>query len=148
TSAVREAGNRQRFLQLARERLGLDVEVISATEEGELSFASVARHFDLKDTDVAVVDLGGGSVELGLAAQGVVEEIYSLPLGAVRLTEAFVRSDPLADGDYRRLKKHVRKRFAKVVGGPTFLPHVMIGAGGTFTALAHVSMRQRGQVYG
>jgi exopolyphosphatase/guanosine-5'-triphosphate,3'-diphosphate pyrophosphatase len=148
TSAVREAANRQRFLQLARERVGLDVEVISATEEGELSFSSVARHFDIKDTDVAVIDLGGGSVELVLAAQGVIEEIYSLPLGAVRLTEEFVRSDPLADGDYRRLKKHVRKWFAKVVGEPTFVPHVMIGAGGTFTALAHISMRQRGQVYG
>ncbi len=148
TSAVREAANRRRFLQLARRRLGLDIEVISTSAEGELSFSSAARHFDLKDSDVVIVDLGGGSAELVFAAHGVVQEIFSLPLGAVRLTESVVRSDPLSDRDYARLKKYVRKWFDKVVGKPDFVPHLMIGAGGTFTALANMSMRQRGPVYG
>lgn len=147
TSAVREARNRRRFLRLARERLGVDVEVISAKQEGELSFSSVARHFDLKGLNAAVVDLGGGSAELIFAVKGVVEEIFSLPLGAVRVTEAVIRSDPLSDLDYQRLKKYIRKWYEKIVGDRGFPPHVMIGAGGTFTALAHISMRQRGQVY-
>jgi exopolyphosphatase/guanosine-5'-triphosphate,3'-diphosphate pyrophosphatase len=148
TSAVREAANQQRFLTLARQRLALDIEVISAAQEGDLSFSSVARHFDLKNKDVAVMDLGGGSAELVFAAKGVIEEIYSLPLGAVRVTESVIRSDPLSDRDYLRLKKHIRKWFDKIVGQPSFQPHLLIGAGGTFTALAHISMRQRGQVYG
>jgi exopolyphosphatase/guanosine-5'-triphosphate,3'-diphosphate pyrophosphatase len=147
TSAVREAGNRQPFLQLARERLGVEVEVISAAEEGELSFRSVARHFDLKNLEVAAMDLGGGSAELIFAAHGVVETIYSLPLGAVRVTESVIRSDPLSDADYLRLKKHVGKWLDKIVGRPDFMPHVLIGSGGTFTALAHISMRQRGESY-
>jgi exopolyphosphatase/guanosine-5'-triphosphate,3'-diphosphate pyrophosphatase len=147
TSAVREAANRKRFLELARERLVLDIEVISAAEEGELSFSSAARHFDLKGLDVAVVDLGGGSAELILAAKGVVQDIYSFPLGAVRVTESVIRSDPLSDRDYARLKKHIRKWLEKIVKKPVFHPHVMIGAGGTFTALANISMRHRGLSY-
>lgn len=147
TSAVREAANRRRFLDLARERVGLDVEVVSATEEGELAFASVARHFDLRALDVAAVDLGGGSVELVFAGKGVVEDIFSLPLGAVRVTEAVPVSDPVSDADCTALRKYVRKWFEKVVGRPEFRPHVMVGSGGTFTALANVSMRQRGQSY-
>jgi exopolyphosphatase/guanosine-5'-triphosphate,3'-diphosphate pyrophosphatase len=147
TSAVREAENRQHFLDLARQRLGLEIEVIPGSEEGELSFASAAHHFDLKGLDVAVMDLGGGSAELIFAARGVVEEIRTLPLGAVRVTESVIRSDPLTDADYKRLKKYIRKWFDKIVGKPTFRPNVLIGAGGTFTALANISMRQRGQVY-
>jgi exopolyphosphatase/guanosine-5'-triphosphate,3'-diphosphate pyrophosphatase len=148
TSAVREASNRQRFLDLIQERLKLPVEVISPGEEGQLSFLSAARHFNLKPIDAVIVDLGGGSVELVFAAKGVIEEIYSFPLGSVRLTEAFVKSDPLSDRDHRHLKKHIRKHLSKIVERPGFHPHLMIGAGGTFMALAHMSMRRREAAYG
>jgi len=146
TSAVREANNRDQFLGAIEQRLGLQVEVISGSEEGELSFASAARHFDLRGLNAVVVDLGGGSAELILAAKGVVEEICSIPVGAVRLTDELVRSDPLSDDDYRRLKQRVKKRFFQGIGEPDFVPHVMIGAGGTFLALANMSMRRRGKV--
>jgi len=147
TSAVREAANRDSFLKLIRDQLRLNVEVISTTEEGQLSFASVARHFDLKATNAVAVDLGGGSSEIILVANGVVEEIHSLPIGAVRLTDSFLHADPCTLAEFRRLKRHIRKCFAQKLGRAEFLPHVMIGAGGTFTALAHMSMRRRGQVY-
>lgn len=147
TSAVREARNQRQFLSLVRERLGLDINIIPADEEGQLSFLSVARHFDLKPIDAIIVDLGGGSAELIFSARGILEDIYSLPLGAVRLTESLIRTDPLAESDYRRLKRRIRKCFQKLVGKPDFVPHVMIGAGGTFLALAQMSMRRRGQVY-
>ncbi len=147
TSAVREASNREEFLTAVRERLGLAIEVISGIEEGELSFASAARHFDLRGINAAVVDLGGGSAEVIFAAKGVVEAIHSLPIGAVRLTDALVRSDPLDDEDFRRLKKRVKKCFVEGVGEHDFIPHVMIGAGGTFVALANISMRRRGKLF-
>ncbi len=147
TSAVREASNRADFLRRIRRQLQLEVEVISAVEEGELSFSSVARHFDLRNTNAVAVDLGGGSAELVLVANGVVDGIYSLPLGAVRLTDSFLHSDPCTPLEYARLKRHVRKTLQPIVGSIDFVPHIMVGAGGTFTALAHMSMRRRGQVY-
>jgi exopolyphosphatase/guanosine-5'-triphosphate,3'-diphosphate pyrophosphatase len=145
TSAVREASNRDEFLLRVRQRLGLDIQVISGIDEGELSFASAVRHFDLKGSNAVVVDLGGGSAELIFAAQGVIEAIYSLPIGAVRLTEAYVATDPLSEDEFRRLKKRIRKCVVASVGEPVFVPHVMIGAGGTFLALANMSMRRRGK---
>jgi exopolyphosphatase/guanosine-5'-triphosphate,3'-diphosphate pyrophosphatase len=148
TSAVREARNREWFLQLVQDRLNLKIDVISTSEEGLLSFSSAARHFDLADTNAVVVDLGGGSAELVLVANQVVEEIYSLPIGAVRLTDAFIHSDPLSRDEYQRLKKHVTKRLAEAVGDSHLAPHVMIGAGGTFTALGNISLRRLGDTHG
>jgi exopolyphosphatase/guanosine-5'-triphosphate,3'-diphosphate pyrophosphatase len=147
TSAVREATNSERFLNLVKHRLGLKISVISATEEGQLSFESAARHFDLKPINAVVVDLGGGSAELICAAKGVVEAIHSLPLGAVRLTDSYFDADPPDDDDVRRLRKHIRKCFKKNIGDNGFVPHVMIGAGGTFMALANISMRRRGKTF-
>ena len=146
TSAVREAENRDQFLRLAAERVGVNIEVITSAEEGELSFASASRRFDLKNLNAAVVDLGGGSAELIFAAKGNVETIHSFPIGAVRLTDAVVRNDPPSEADLARLEKRVKKALAEV-GEPDFVPHVMIGAGGTFLALANISMRQRGKVF-
>ncbi len=153
TSAVREAKNRQHFLDLAREQLGLKIDIIAPKDEGQLSFLSVSKHFDLKSMNAVIMDLGGGSAELVLAVKGVVEKIHSLPLGAVRLTESFIHSDPLSDEDYRRLRKHIRKCFRALlgdlgdVGELDFVPQLMIGAGGTFTALANIAMRMRGESY-
>lgn len=147
TSAVREAANRDEFLDRVRQQLGLEIEVISTALEGELSFASAARRFDLTSINSAVVDLGGGSAEIIFAVKGIVDDIHSLPLGAVRLTEALVGSDPVSEYDYRRLRKRVMKCLDKTLGPPPFVPQLMIGAGGTFLALANISMRRRGKVF-
>src|SRR5262245_8306140 len=88
TSAVRAASNGAAFLPPVRATLGLEIEVIAPEEEGRLSFASIARHFNLHGTRAVAVDLGGGSTEVILVTDRAVEAIYSLPLGAVRLTEA------------------------------------------------------------
>lgn len=147
TSALREAENGADFAKLVKDELGIDLEVIPGTEEAELSFSSIARHFDLKATNAVAVDLGGGSAELILVANAVVEELHSLPVGAVRVTESFLKSDPCTAKELGRLKKHVTKRFDKALGRSRFVPHLMIGAGGTFMALANMSMRRRGTVY-
>lgn len=147
TSAVREAANSEQFLERVRQQLGMEIEVIPTALEGELSFASAARHFDLTAINSAVVDLGGGSAEIIFAAKGIIEDIHSLPLGAVRLTETLVGSDAISEGDFARLKKRVRKCLEKSLGPPPFPPQVMIGAGGTFLALANISMRRRGKAF-
>jgi exopolyphosphatase/guanosine-5'-triphosphate,3'-diphosphate pyrophosphatase len=144
TSAVREASNGPDFVQMVREALGINIEVISPEEEAQLSFASIARHFNLQGTSALAVDLGGGSAEVILVADAAVETIYSLPIGAVRLTEGFVHSDPCSDADYRRLRRHIRDCVAAAVGDRPFRRPLMIGAGGTFMALANIAMRRRG----
>jgi exopolyphosphatase/guanosine-5'-triphosphate,3'-diphosphate pyrophosphatase len=147
TSAVREASNRRKFVKLVRDKLGLLIEVISTDDEGMLSFRSVERHFDLRELNTAIVDLGGGSAELVFAANGIVEEVFSLLIGSVRLSERFLRADPPTDDECARAQKEIRAQFNRIVGKPDFTPQLMIGAGGTFTALANMSIRMRGESY-
>ncbi len=93
TAAVREAGNGQAFLEAAEAEADVRLQVISEEEEAQLAFRSVRKHFPLSDRPTAIVDLGGGSLEVILSAGGMIEETHSLPLGAVRLSEQYLHSD-------------------------------------------------------
>ncbi|MBI2403354.1 MAG: Ppx/GppA family phosphatase [Gemmatimonadetes bacterium] len=143
TSAVREATNGRQFCREAWRRHRLRVEVISADEEAQLAFQSVQRHFGLEGQSTAVVDIGGGSTEVILALGGVVDRIHSLPLGAVRLTERWVRSDPLKPRHWKQLKRAIDDTIKGVVGKPPFAAEVMIGSCGTFSNLAQMARSAR-----
>src|SRR5260370_38947836 len=84
TSAVREAANGREFVREAWRRYRVRIEVVPAEEEARLAFRSVTRHYDLNDRLTAIVDIGGGSTEVILAAGGLVEHLLSLPRGAGR----------------------------------------------------------------
>jgi exopolyphosphatase/guanosine-5'-triphosphate,3'-diphosphate pyrophosphatase len=138
TSAVREASNGRAFLREVWKRHRLKVEVISGDEEAQLAFQSVNRHFNLEGRSVAIVDIGGGSVEVILVADGVIDQVHSLPLGAVRLTEKYVKSDPLRRKHWKALRRHIDSVIQRVVGEPPFTAEVMIGSGGTFSNLGQM----------
>src|SRR3989442_11704013 len=95
TSAIRNAANRRPFVERVRAETGLRVRVISEQEEAELAFESAARSFDLGDRPCAVADVGGGSTEVILALGSHMQQVHSLHLGSVSLTEEFLRSDPV-----------------------------------------------------
>jgi exopolyphosphatase/guanosine-5'-triphosphate,3'-diphosphate pyrophosphatase len=136
TSAVREASNGRAFCREVRRRSGLNVEVISTEEEAQLALVSALRHFDLAGRSVAIVDIGGGSMEVVLTAGTVVDRLYTLPLGAVRLTEAAGRAGQVGRRKWKRLRRHIDRVLEAQIGEPPFYPEIMIGSGGTFTNLA------------
>ena len=145
TSAVREAENGAELVEAARDRHGIEIEVIPADEEARLAFRSVQRHFPLDGAPTAIVDLGGGSLEVVLAAGSVIDEVHSLPLGAVRLTEAYLRSDPIRDAEWKALRKRIRRELRAHLGRkPSATTPTMIGSGGTFTTLAAILAAERG----
>jgi exopolyphosphatase/guanosine-5'-triphosphate,3'-diphosphate pyrophosphatase len=139
TCAVREAANRDELLARVRDRAGLSIEPISAEEEAELAHLSVAHAFDLSSLAVAVVDIGGGSTEIIFSSGGVVEQVYSLPLGAVRLTERFGGAERFTGGGYRKMRRAIARLLHQTIGPPPFFPQLLIGTGGTFTSLANIS---------
>ncbi|MBL8747319.1 MAG: Ppx/GppA family phosphatase [Phycisphaerae bacterium] len=144
TAAVREAENGPQFCELVKQRTGLSLVPITAEEEARLAFLSASHAFDLRESTCAVVDIGGGSTEIVLASGGIVEQVYTSPLGAVRLTEMFPGVEsPGHEPAYNALRKHVRKALRDLVGPPPISPQFIIGTGGTFTTVASVSM-QRG----
>jgi exopolyphosphatase/guanosine-5'-triphosphate,3'-diphosphate pyrophosphatase len=132
---VREAENGVLFRREAWKRHRVRIEVISPDEEARLAFASAVRRFNLEGRSVAVADIGGGSLEVVLSAGSVVDQVHSLPLGAVRLTERYVRSDPPRKKHWKALRRAIDRALAAEIGRPPFTVDVMVGSGGTFSAL-------------
>lgn len=93
TSAVRDAANRDDFLDAAREVTGVEPEVLSGVEEGELSYAGATADLPPAEGGDLVVDIGGGSTELVVGSTGRVNA-FSMDVGCVRLSERCLQHDP------------------------------------------------------
>lgn len=93
TSALRDAGNADRFLDEAEQILGARPEVLSGKEEADLSFAGATSDLPIFDGLTMVVDIGGGSTEFAVGYDEVLESV-SIDVGCVRMTEAFISHDP------------------------------------------------------
>lgn len=114
TSALRDATNRAEFLARAAQILGTPVEVISGLEEARLIHLGVQARWPQKRRFL-ITDVGGGSAELILSDAGKMVDAFSRPLGAVRLTELFLKSDPPDPRELARLEKHIQERIAAAV---------------------------------
>ena len=104
TSATRDAGNRQVFVDGIREILGIEPEVISGDEEAALSFAGAVRAVGYGDGDTLVFDLGGGSTEFVLGDESGVKASRSVNIGCVRLTERHMLSAPATESQIARVE--------------------------------------------
>jgi exopolyphosphatase/guanosine-5'-triphosphate,3'-diphosphate pyrophosphatase len=144
TCAVREASDGADFIRRVKAETGLDVEIISSEQEAQLAFFSVVRNFNLEGKNVAVADIGGGSTEIVLASGHVIEQIFSTPLGAVRMSE--LASGDLAGEGFPELMRLIDKTLRKHTRKPVFSPHVLIGSGGTFTSLGEMIRASRGKI--
>ena len=144
TAAVREAENGEAFVERVRTELGIPLRIIDAETEASLSYRSVAHHFQLDDARTLVADIGGGSLELIGAVNGLVELTLSLPLGAVRITELHLAgaSDPLRA--VFKLRSQIRKQLRRALGGRKWAAARIIGSGGTFTSLGRMAVARRG----
>jgi exopolyphosphatase/guanosine-5'-triphosphate,3'-diphosphate pyrophosphatase len=141
TEALRRAPNAAELLGPAGEILGGPLEVIAGDREAALTFLAAARSFpDLAARRMVVVDIGGGSTEIVLATAGEARERISLPLGSVRLTEAFVGHDPPAAGEVAALTAHVDGLLATVPWLADGGGGVLAGIAGTVTSLAAMAL--------
>src|SRR5205809_5102716 len=109
TSAVREARNGLAFVRRLRRETGLPVKVITGAEEARLIFRAAQHALGLRGGPHLLLDLGGGSVELVLVHEGRPLWLRSLPLGAARLAEHFLASDPPTARQVARLEKHLER---------------------------------------
>ena len=109
TSATREADNGGDFIADVDRQTGIRIRVISGTEEARLIHLAAGYGVDVGGTTAVVVDIGGGSVEVTLGSASHLTLGKSFKTGVIRLTERFVKSDPLAAHDERRLVKHLNK---------------------------------------
>ncbi|MFM8893831.1 MAG: Ppx/GppA phosphatase family protein [Actinomycetales bacterium] len=108
TSALREAGNGDRVLSRVREQTGLDIEVLSGEDESRMTFLAVRRWYGWSTGRLLVMDIGGGSLELAIGVDEEPDAAISVPLGAGRLTRAYLVSDPPTKQQVRELRRSVR----------------------------------------
>lgn len=140
TAAVRDAGNGPEFLDRVERATGVRIELASAGDEARLTFLGARANFELRGRTV-VLDIGGGSVEIVRAVGDAIESDRSLPLGAVRLTEQFDKGDPLSDKSFKRMRRYVRRMLAAEFGEDPPAAQVVVGSGGSVTALAGMAAR-------
>ncbi|WP_448381368.1 Ppx/GppA phosphatase family protein [Gloeomargarita sp.] len=139
TSAVREAPNGAEFLQQVAAATGLVVDVISGVEEARCIYLGVLSGMELNRQPHIVIDIGGGSTELILGDGGEPQYLSSVKVGAVRLTQELITTDPISNAEYEWLRAYVQG----MLEWPTYdlrqqlrrqsVP--MIGTSGTIEAL-------------
>src|SRR5918995_4002155 len=145
TSATREADNGGDFIAEVDRQTGIRIRVISGTEEARLIHLAAGYGVDVGGSTAVVVDIGGGSVEVTLGTATQLTLGKSFKVGVIRLTERFVKSDPLSESDARRLVKHLNRE----MGG--YLDQIalrgfdrVIGTSGTILSLGALASSESG----
>ena len=112
TSAVRDASNQNDFLARTSAALGTNVEIISGPEEARLIHLGVEARWPRPKERTLIVDVGGGSAELIISQGGQLIDAVSKPLGAVRLTEVFLKSDSPRPEEIHRLDRYIEEKLS------------------------------------
>lgn len=146
TSAVREADNGGEFLRGIRQETGIRARVISGTEEARLIHLAAAYGVGSPGEVLVVIDIGGGSVEITRGPGGHVQQGQSFKLGVIRLTERFVKADPIASRDERRLVRHVESTLGKHLNQLVAAGFGrVVGTSGTALSLGAIALVQEGR---
>ncbi|HVG21588.1 MAG TPA: Ppx/GppA phosphatase family protein [Blastocatellia bacterium] len=115
TSAVRESHNAEEFIEQVRKEVGLDVHLLPGVEEARLIALAVSEVTDFNDRRALIIDIGGGSTEFIITGGGGPELLLSVRVGAVRLTEKFISTDPISNDERARLVANIRADLTRVV---------------------------------
>jgi exopolyphosphatase/guanosine-5'-triphosphate,3'-diphosphate pyrophosphatase len=142
TAAVRDAPNADRLLGALRREAEVEVKVLSGAEEARLGAAAVLWRRPIDRG--AIVDLGGGSLQVTRVRGGRIARVASVPLGVVRTTLRFLRHDPARASEIEALRRETRDRLLGVLpraeaGDP------LIGLGGSLRALGRMFLKSAGR---
>ncbi|MCH9816880.1 MAG: Ppx/GppA family phosphatase [Actinomycetia bacterium] len=116
TSAIREADNGTDVIEHVATKTGVDIDLLSGSDEARLTFLAVRRWFGWSRGQLLLLDIGGGSLEIAAGRDEEPEVAISLQLGAGRMTRMFLNGDPASEKSLRKLRKHARLEIASEVG--------------------------------
>jgi len=139
TSALRDARNSRAFHEWVRSATGWTVEIISGIEEARLIHLGLVAGMRMSTSPVLMMDLGGGSCELTISVKGHIRSTVSLPLGAVRLTNEFLRHDPPRKTEMRQMEGFVSREINRAADRiHRAKPQIVIATSGTAESLAAI----------
>jgi exopolyphosphatase/guanosine-5'-triphosphate,3'-diphosphate pyrophosphatase len=140
TSATRDATNRHLFVDGVRERLGIELEVITGEEEAALSFAGAIKDLDPSNGPFLVVDIGGGSTEF-VFGTSTVEAARSVNIGCVRMTERHFASDPATAQQIELARTDIQAAIAQAAAVvPITKAKTLVAVAGTATTVAAAAL--------
>jgi exopolyphosphatase / guanosine-5'-triphosphate,3'-diphosphate pyrophosphatase len=146
TSALRDAKNSRAFLDWVRTATGWKVEIISGLEEGRLIHLGILSNARIVHSRALLIDLGGGSCELTLSIDGHIDNMISLPIGAVRLTQTFLHHDPPKKKELEQMRGIIQREVSRIRKRITHSRlQIAVATSGTPAALASLyAARVRG----
>jgi exopolyphosphatase/guanosine-5'-triphosphate,3'-diphosphate pyrophosphatase len=142
TSAVRDAENRDEFLDRVKHEAGFEVELISGEEEARRTMLGIRSGLPQGVTDVLALDIGGGSTEFILDRPGQKPVVRSINIGVVRLCERLLHHDPPTNDEIRQAREWVAKGTkSAVVDMSNYQTATFVGTAGTVTSLAAMAQK-------
>jgi len=142
TSAVRDALNRDIFIQKIQLIAGVEVELLSGEVEAKIGYLGVLCGLEDKNMSTLTLDIGGGSTEYIYGANDQIQFSTSLDIGAVRLTDLYLKSDPPKKEEIANILAHIKNEFKKI--GKNFENHSFdkaIGIGGTISSYGSMALK-------
>jgi exopolyphosphatase/guanosine-5'-triphosphate,3'-diphosphate pyrophosphatase len=140
TSAVRESSNGEELVAAIARQVGIEVEIIDGEEEGRYSFLGAVHGLAMEHG--TLVDIGGGSLEVTTFRKRKMKASFTLPLGALRLSQRFFESDPPSVGEIKTLRQHVAEAIEEAGIPELGDDEGLIGTGGTIRNLAKMDRRE------
>ncbi len=139
TSAIRSADNGMEFVRVAKEKTGIEVQVISGDKEAELIYYGVRSAVKMTNETSLIIDIGGGSTEFIIANKDQIFWKQSFLLGAARLLEIFNPSDPITDKEIETITNYLRQELKPLLDTVQKYPITeLIGSSGSFDSLAEM----------
>ena len=147
TSAVREARNKEEFIDRVHNITGITVEAVNGKTEAELIYLGVQHALDVYEKRILCIDIGGGSTEFLLGENGISEFTESIKIGAVRLSKMFFPDYNLSDSGIEMCRHYTQD---KLNSNGNLHPHhrfeMAVGSSGTIVAAASIiSFRRNGK---
>jgi len=136
TMALRKASNSADFVAAVKKACGIEVQIIPGEEEARLSYLAVLSGLSLQGGDLVIFDTGGGSTEFIFGKGTNLEKRFSVNLGAVRITENYLTSDPVTKDQVDAAIAQINKEFEEA--GVNGKPMQLVGMGGTVTSMGAV----------
>ena len=139
TSALRDSKNGDDFVRIAKEEIGIDIEIISGEEESNLGFLGVLKGANEND-DILVIDIGGGSTEFILGNMDGIKFSKSENVGALRMTEKFLTTDIVDNYEFDMMSEFIENEIRETLESLKE-KHInkLVGIGGTITSLSAIN---------
>lgn len=141
TSAVREASNGSDFVNIVKDECGIKIHVIDGHEEAELIYSGVTSYFPVYESNILVIDIGGGSTETIIGNSGKLVFSDSAKLGTIRLTEKFFPEQNFSEKNKENCKNYIHQIWKSTIEQMNMydIKHV-VGTSGTIRSIANAGL--------